>query len=88
LQIDWTRPPVEIDRLVRLGGAWTLLGGKRLRIVAAELADVTTFPSDELRGDRVGGLRLVTVQPEGKAPMPFDAFGRGARLAEVEHLGR
>jgi methionyl-tRNA formyltransferase len=86
LQIDWSAPTVEIDRLVRLGGAWTTLHGRRLRIVAAELADDSCPPSDELRGDRVGGLKLVTVQPEGKAPMPFDAFARGARLAEVEHL--
>ncbi len=86
LQIDWSAPTVEIDRLVRLGGAWTTLQGKRLRIIAAELVDDSCPPSDELRGDRVGGLRLVTVQPEGKAAMPFDAFARGARLAEVEHL--
>jgi methionyl-tRNA formyltransferase len=87
LQIDWTRPVTEIDRLVRLGGAWTTLHGKRLRIVTADLIDSSCPPADELRGDVVGGLRLTTVQPEGKAPMPFDAFARGARLAEVEHLG-
>jgi methionyl-tRNA formyltransferase len=87
LRIDWTRSPVELDRLVRLGGAWTTLHGRRLRIVTAELADTASAPSDELRGDRVGGLHLITVQPEGKAAMPFAAFARGARLAEVEHLG-
>ena len=87
LRIDWTRPLLEIDRLIRLGGAWTTLGGKRFRIVAAELVDATCPASDEMRGDRVGGLRLVTVQPEGKPAMPFDAFARGARLAEVERLG-
>jgi methionyl-tRNA formyltransferase len=87
LEIDWSRSVAEVDRLVRLGGAWTTLHGKRLRIVAAELSDPTSQPSDELRGDRIGGLRLVTVQPEGRAPMSFDAFARGARLAEVERLG-
>ena len=87
LRIDWTRSPVEIDRLVRLGGAWTVLHGRRLRIVAAELADAVSPPSNELRGDRVGGLHLLTVQPEGKAAMPFAAFVRGARLAEIEELG-
>jgi methionyl-tRNA formyltransferase len=87
LSIDWTRPSVEIDRLVRLGGAWTTLHGRRLRIVAAELVDGDAASSNELIGDRVAGLRLVAVQPEGKGPMPFDAFARGARLAGVEPLG-
>ena len=87
LRIDWARSPIEIDRLVRLGGAWTTLRGRRLRIVAAELADAASPPSSELRGDRIGGLRLLTVQPEGKAAMQFGAFARGARLAEVEELG-
>ena len=87
LRIDWARSPIELDRLVRLGGAWTALHGRRLRIVAAELADAASPPSGELRGDRIGGLRLITVQPEGKAAMPFGAFARGARLAVVEELG-
>ena len=87
LRIDWTKPSAEIDRLVRVGGAWTTLHGRRLRILAADLIDGAAPPSNELIGDRVGGLRLVTVQPEGKGPMPFDAFARGARLAVAEQLG-
>jgi methionyl-tRNA formyltransferase len=87
LQIDWARPADEIDRLVRLGGAWTPLHGKRLRIVGADLVEPDLEPSNELKGDRVGGLRLVVVQPEGRAPMKFDDFARGARLADVEVLG-
>lgn len=87
LHIDWSKPAVEIDRLVRVGGAWTTLHGKRLKIVSAELVDPTAAGSNELHGDRMGGLRLVTVQPEGRAPMAFDAFARGARLAELEWLG-
>ena len=87
LQIDWTKSPTEIGRLTRLGGAWTSLRGRRLRIVAAEVIDHADHATNELRGDRVGGLRLVTVQPEGRSPMPFAAFARGAHLAEVESLG-
>jgi methionyl-tRNA formyltransferase len=87
LQIDWGKPPQEIDRLIRLGGAWTLLHGKRLKIVTADLVEPGHEPANELRGDRVGGLRLVMVQPEGRAPMRFDDFSRGARLAAVEKLG-
>jgi methionyl-tRNA formyltransferase len=86
-QIDWSRAPSDVDRLVRLGGAWTTLHGRRLKIGAAELVDADAASANELRGDRVGGIRLVTVQPEGKTAMPFDAFARGTRLAEVEMLG-
>ena len=88
LRIDWAKSPVEIDRLVRLGGAWTTLHGKRLKIARAELVDPDAPPSEELCGDRVGGLRLVAVQPEGRSVMPFDAFVRGAHLEPVEQLGR
>lgn len=87
LQIDWARSPADVDRLIRLGRAWTTLNGRRVRLVVAELIDPAAPATNELRGDRVGGLRLVTVQPEGRSPMPFDAFARGAHLADVESLG-
>jgi methionyl-tRNA formyltransferase len=73
LRIDWSRPVAEIDRLVRLGGAWTTFRGKRVKVQHAELADAP----DQLPA--TPGLRLVTVQPEGKAPMSFADFARGAR---------
>lgn len=88
LHIDWSRSPVVIDRLVRVGGAWTMFHGRRLKIIRAEVVDADAPSTDALTGDRVGGLRLLEVQPEGKAPMQFEAFARGARLAEVEHLGQ
>jgi methionyl-tRNA formyltransferase len=34
-----------------------------------------------------GALRLVTVQPEGKAPMPAAAWVNGLRLEVGERLG-
>jgi methionyl-tRNA formyltransferase len=86
-QIDWTAAAAEVDRRVRVGGAWTTLHGKRLRVLRAELVDAGAPPTDALRDDLVGGLRLVVVQPEGKMPMPFDAFARGAHLAAGERLG-
>lgn len=75
LRVDWSLPAVQIDRLVRLGGAWTTLRGKRLKMLAVSLGD-----EGERSPERpVEGLRLVTVQPEGKGPMPFADFARGAR---------
>jgi methionyl-tRNA formyltransferase len=87
LRIDWTRPAIVVHRVIRLGGAWTMLRGRRLKVLAAELVDPAAT-GDAVEGDVVGGLRLVTVQPEGKASMPFDAFARGARLHPGEQFGR
>jgi len=81
LRIDWSRPVAEIDRLVRLGGAWTTFRGKRVKVHAAELCDPPpgTVPATP-------GLVLVTVQPEGKGPMAFADFVRGARPQPGEHF--
>ena len=35
-RLDWSAPAVELDRLVRLGGAWTTFRGKRLKVLAAD----------------------------------------------------
>lgn len=80
LRIDWSHPVEEIDRLVRLGGAWTTFRGKRVKVHQLELADAPEqLPATP-------GLRLVTVQPEGKAPMSFTDFARGARPQPDEHF--
>ena len=93
LRLDWTRPAVERHRVVRLGGAWTTFRDKRLKVVAAELVDPAATGSTAIGGtDRgidggtVGGLRLVTVQPEGKAPMPWRDFANGNRPRPDEVL--
>jgi methionyl-tRNA formyltransferase len=65
LRIDWARPANEIDRLVRLGGAWTTWRGKRIKILSADLD-----------GDR---LVPTHVQPEGRPAMTFAAWRNGAQ---------
>lgn len=83
LRIDWHRPALELDRLVRLGGAWTTLAGKRLKIVAATVVPDAPPPGtvhDGVAGTPRGGLRLDVVQPEGRAAMSWSAFANGARL--------
>lgn len=72
-EIDWTRSVEDVHRLVRVGGAWTTFRGKRLKINSARLVD--------------GELRPVTVQPEGKAPMSFDAWRNGAHPSADELFG-
>jgi methionyl-tRNA formyltransferase len=80
LGIDWSRPPEEVHRLIRLGRAWTTFRGKRLRVLRATLdATAPGFP--------YGGLVLTEVQPEGKGPMAAVAWMNGARPKPDERLG-
>jgi len=72
-EIDWNVPVDDIHRLIRVGGAWTLFRGKRLKINEATLVD--------------GVLQPQIVQPEGKAPMSFDAWRNGARPVGDELFG-
>lgn len=70
LRIDWSRTPEEIDRLIRVGGAWTTFRGERFKIHAADLID--------------GELVPTMVQPAGKPRMDAEAWRNGARPADGE----
>lgn len=98
LRIDWSADPLANDRLIRIGGAWTTWRGRRLKVLAAEPVAAGQPPSTpggavaesgpgELRGEVVGGLRLHTVQPEGRAAMSFEQFALGARPQPGERMG-
>jgi methionyl-tRNA formyltransferase len=89
-EIDWTRPAIEVERLVRLGRAWTTFREKRLKVLAARLAASGAEPG-VIDGNAVGtgdgALELVTVQPEGKGPQDVAAWRNGARPQPGEKLG-
>jgi methionyl-tRNA formyltransferase len=70
LRIDWSSPAFVIDRLVRLGGAWTTFRGRRVKVHAAELAGGSVVPT--------------VVQPEGRARLSFADWRNGAQLAPGE----
>jgi methionyl-tRNA formyltransferase len=70
LRLDWGRPAVELDRVVRVGGAWTTFRGARVKVLAGEIQDDRYAPT--------------VVQPEGRGPVAFDAWRNGARLAPGE----
>jgi methionyl-tRNA formyltransferase len=72
-EIDWTKPTIDVHRLIRVGGAWTTFRDKRLKINEAGLVD--------------GRLVPLVVQPEGKAPMAFEAWRNGARPGPDELFG-
>jgi len=94
LELDWSRPAAEVDRLVRVGGAWTTWRGRRLKVLDA-------IPSPAAGVDQAGALldtsgrvgtgdgvlQLVTVQPEGSAAMAWSAFANGQHPAPGERLG-
>jgi methionyl-tRNA formyltransferase len=93
LFLDWQRPAAELHRVVRLGRAWTTWRSRRLLVLAAR---VTATPAGDLapgqiQGDVVvtgeGGLRLLTVQPEGRGPMAAADWVRGTRPRPEEGLG-
>lgn len=84
MRIEWSQPATQIDRLIRLGGAWTMFRGKRLKVLTASFAaDGSTADARSLE-EPASGLRLVTVQPEGKAAMALGDFTRGIRQLRGE----
>ena len=90
-EIDWNRPAVEIDRLVRLGVAWTTFRGKRLKVLSLELDD-RRGPAGSLIEPTVvacweGSVELDRVQPEGKPAMAARAWANGAQPRVGEQLG-
>lgn len=93
LELDWKRPAVELDRLVRLGGAWTTFRGRRLKVWAAvpDPSGVVAGGPGAIDGLRVGtgagALELVEVQPEGKSRQPAPAWANGARPGPTDRLG-
>jgi methionyl-tRNA formyltransferase len=90
LEIDWTRPAVDVHRLIRLGRAWTTFRGKRMKILRAELADGSGDPGviDGVRvGTGEGMIELLAVQPEGKGSQDARAWRNGAHPSPGERLG-
>jgi len=97
LRLDWDRPALELERLVRLDRAWTTFRERRLRVLEARVpergdpVEETRPAPGTLQGNRVrtgeGSLELVTVQPEGRQPMDADAWRRGVRPGPGERLG-
>jgi len=101
LRIDWERPAVELERLVRIGRAWTIFRGRRLIVERARVGPATAVGGDEPLGGRrapgsllgdevacgVGSLELLEVRPEGRSALAFDAWRHGARPEAGECFG-
>ncbi|HEY8457270.1 MAG TPA: methionyl-tRNA formyltransferase [Actinopolymorphaceae bacterium] len=99
VRIDWSKPAFHIDRLVRAAtpapGAWTTFRGGRLKIgpVTVE-TDALELPPGEIVAEKTRVLvgtgsipvRLGTVQPHGKKPMPAADWARGVHPRPNETL--
>ena len=87
LCIDWSDSAEHISRLVRLGGAWSLFRGKRLKIHEAIVVDGASDAPGTVRIDKAtahiatsrGSLDVRVVQPEGKPRMDITSWINGAR---------
>ena len=94
-RIDWSRPAVEVDRLIRglapFPGAWTGIGGERVKLLLSEVADGTGAPGEVLDGLTVacgtGAVRVLAVQRAGRGAMEAEAFLRGTPVAPGTRLG-
>jgi methionyl-tRNA formyltransferase len=92
LHLEWSRPAVELHRVVRVGRAWTTWRDRRLLVWSADPAPAPAgLRPGQMDGEVVatgdGGLRLLRVQPEGRAIQAASAWSRGARPRPGEALG-
>lgn len=92
LQIDWASPVDAIHGLVRVGGAWTTVRGKRLKVHRARATQRHGLEVGQLEdtfvGTGDGALELIEVQPEGKPRRTALDWANGAQLGPDDRLGR
>jgi methionyl-tRNA formyltransferase len=91
LRIDWSLPASVIDRLIRLGGAWTTADGRRLKVVSATMQSGDPIgATGQLVGAVVqtgnGLLRLDRVRPEGKGVRSMKDWLNGAGRSLVNSV--
>ncbi len=90
--LDWSRPAVELHRVVRVGGATTTFRGTGLKVWRARPSpSPAPGPPGAMAGTTVatgeGALELVEVQPDGRARIPAPAWANGARPSPSDRLG-
>ncbi|MFG2072695.1 methionyl-tRNA formyltransferase [Nonomuraea maritima] len=90
-RIDWTKPAMHIDRLVRAcapnPGAWTEFRGQRVkvgpvRVVAGKrlaAGEISATKTTVLVGTATDAVELGEVQPQGKRLMGAGEWARGVR---------
>ncbi|HJL98153.1 MAG: methionyl-tRNA formyltransferase [Acidimicrobiales bacterium] len=90
LNLDWKLSAVELDRVVRVGGAWTTNESSLLKIHQTRVVSGEGEPGvldHDLVGTSNDLLQLLIVQPEGKSRMDASAWINGAHLGIKARLG-
>lgn len=93
LRLDFSRPAVELARVVRVGRAWTTFRHGRLLVHSASVdrSRAAGCAPGTIEGERVatgeGFLVPEIVQAEGRTRQSFAEWLRGARLEPGERLG-
>ena len=86
LRLDWDRPALELERLVRLDRAWTIFRERRLRVLEARIP-AGSDPVGEVRG--TDGAQDVARPAPGTLQGSSVCTGRGSlELVTVQPEGR
>ncbi len=89
--INWAEPADSTLRRVRAVTAHTFVDGRRIRVLQAERSQKempeALLGPDGVVGTADGSVRLMRVQPEGKAPMDAGDWLRGLKSGFPVHLG-
>ncbi|SEQ02676.1 methionyl-tRNA formyltransferase [Loktanella sp. DSM 29012] len=84
-RIDWTQDAATVDAQIRglspFPGAWTEIGGERVKLLASQVADASGDPGQVLRDLTIacgtGSVRITRLQRAGKRPMDTAEALRG-----------
>ena len=90
-RVDWTKPAEEVDRLIRglspFPGAWTEIGGERVKLLRSRLAEGQGASGEVLSGFTIacgsGAVEVLEAQREGKRAMPAGEVLKGLDLPET-----
>jgi len=95
-RVDWRRPAAEVDRLIRglspFPGAWTEVGGERVKLLMSAVVPGAGVPGEVL-DDRLavacgeGAVRLLSLQRAGGGALEAAAFLRGRAVAAGQRIG-
>ncbi|MDJ0859089.1 MAG: methionyl-tRNA formyltransferase, partial [Dinoroseobacter sp.] len=89
-RVDWSRPAVQIDRLIRglspFPGAWCEVAGERVKLLGSRMGKGAGGPGTVLEGFTVacgaGAVEITRAQRAGKKPASADEILRGLTLPE------
>ncbi|NCY16925.1 MAG: methionyl-tRNA formyltransferase [Actinobacteria bacterium] len=91
LELDWNASAERLSRVVRLGGAWTIFRGRRLKVWSARVLSRSDLAAGALDGVVVGtadgALELLEVQAEGRGRVPATQWRNGAQPSAGDRLG-